>query len=130
MEKGMRIGDLAKRAGITPRTVRYYESIGLIPQGEREGDTQHYYYSYEILELLKKIGQLKKVGLSLDEIRDLSQLYFIDPSGVSTKRKILTLLRQHHSDTEQKMNDLKEFQNELQSLIDHFERWFSEREGE
>lgn len=33
----MRIGELAKQAKVTPRTVRYYQSRGLIPQGEREG---------------------------------------------------------------------------------------------
>ena len=43
MDDRMRIGDLTERAGVTQRTVRYYESIGLIPPGEREGHGQHYY---------------------------------------------------------------------------------------
>ena len=34
----MRMGDLTERAGVTPRTIRYYESIGLLPPGEREGN--------------------------------------------------------------------------------------------
>ncbi|MEK5254676.1 MerR family transcriptional regulator [Paenibacillus sp. FSL F4-0125] len=124
----MRIGELTKRAGVTPRTIRYYESIGLMPPGEREGTGQHY-YSEETLERLRKIDQLKKLGLSLEEIRGVVDLYFIDPSGVQTKQKVLTILRQHLTETDQKMNELQQFRNELQTQIEYFERWFSEREG-
>lgn len=74
-------------------------SIGLIPSGEREGTGQHY-YTEEYLERLRKIDQLKKLGLSLDEIREVVQLYFIDPSGVQSKRKALAILRQHMSETD------------------------------
>ncbi|WHY22097.1 MerR family transcriptional regulator [Paenibacillus sp. G2S3] len=123
----MRIGELTKRAGVTPRTIRYYESIGLMPPGEREGNGQHY-YSEETLERLRKIDQLKKLGLSLEEIRGVVDLYFIDPSGVQTKQKVLTILRQHLTETDQKMSELQLFRNELQTQIEYFERWFSERE--
>lgn len=123
----MRIGELTKRAGVTPRTIRYYESIGLMPPGEREGNGQHY-YSEETLERLRKIDQLKKLGLSLEEICGVVDLYFIDPSGLQTKQKVLTILRQHLTETDQKMSELQLFRNELQTQIEHFERWFSERE--
>jgi len=123
----MRIGELTKRAGVTPRTIRYYESIGLMPPGEREGNGQHY-YSEETLERLRKIDQLKKLGLSLEEIRGVVDLYFIDPSGVQTKQKVLTILRQHLTETDQKMSELQLFRNELQTQIEYFERWFSDRE--
>ncbi|WP_285767409.1 MerR family transcriptional regulator [Peribacillus sp. SI8-4] len=129
MDKRMRIGELARRAGVTQRTVRHYESIGLMPPGEREGTGQHY-YTEESLERLRKIDQLKKLGLSLDEMREVVQLYFIDPSGVQSKRKALALLRQHLAETDQKLSELGQFRGEIQSLIGHFERWFEKREGE
>ena len=94
MNDRMRIGDLTERAEVTPRTVRYYESIGLLPPGEREGHG-HSYYTEETLARLRKIDQLKKLGLSLDEIRDVIELYFTDPSGIQPKQKVLTILRQH-----------------------------------
>ena len=75
MNDRMRIGELTERAEVTPRTVRYYESIGLLPPGEREGHGQHY-YTEETLARLQKIDQLKKLGLSLDEIRDVIDFYF------------------------------------------------------
>ena len=122
MNERMRIGDLTERAEVTPRTVRYYESIGLLPPGEREGHGQHY-YTEETLARLRKIDQLKKLGLSLDEIRDVIDLYFIDPSGVQPKRKVLTILRRHLADADHKIGALQQFRADLQANITRFERW-------
>ena len=122
MDDRMRIGDLTERAGGTPRTVRYYESIGLIPPGEREGHGQHY-YTEETLARLRKIDQLKKLGLSLDEIGDVIDLYFTDPSGRQPKQKILVMLRQHLAEADQKIGALQEFRADLLANIERFELW-------
>ena len=125
MNDRMRIGDLTERAEVTPRTVRYYESIGLIPPGEREGHGQHS-YTEETLARLRKIDQLKKLGLSLDEIRDVIDLYFTDPSGIQPKQKILAILRQHLAEADQKIGALQQFRADLQGHIERFERWLGE----
>jgi MerR family copper efflux transcriptional regulator len=127
MKDRMRIGDLTERAGVTHRTVRYYESIGLIPSGEREGNGQHY-YSEETVARLRKIDQLKKLGLSLEEIRDVIDLYFIDSIGVQPKQKVLAILRQHLAEADQKIDRLQQFRTDLQENIERFEHWFKERE--
>ena len=127
MDDRMRMGDLTERAGVTPRTVRYYESIGLLPPGEREGNGQHH-YTEETLARLRKIDQLKALGLSLDEIRDVIDLYFIDPSGIQPKQKILVMLRQHLAETDQKIDGLQQFRTDLQAHIERFERWLEERD--
>ncbi|AIQ70048.1 MerR family transcriptional regulator [Paenibacillus graminis] len=118
----MRIGELTERAGVTQRTVRYYESIGLLPSGEREGNG-HHYYTEETVARLRKIDQLKTLGLSLEEIRDVIGLYFTDPSGIQPKRKVLGLLHQHLADTDKKLEALGQFRADLQSHIERFERW-------
>jgi MerR family transcriptional regulator, copper efflux regulator len=128
MNDRMRIGELTERAEVTPRTVRYYESIGLLPPGEREGHGQHY-YNDETLARLQKIDQLKKLGLSLDEIRDIIDLYFTDPSGIQPKQKVLAILRQHLADVNRKIGALQQFRTDLQTHIERFERWLEEREG-
>src|SRR2546423_4244650 len=128
MNDRMRIGELTERAEVTPRTVRYYESIGLLPPGEREGHGQHY-YTEETLARLQKIDQLKKLGLSLDEIRDVIDLYFTDPSGIQPKQKVLAILRQHLVDADRKIGALQQFRTDLQVNIERFERWLEEREG-
>lgn len=129
MKGRMRIGDLTERAGVTPRTVRYYESIGLIPPGDREGAGQHF-YTDETVERLRKIDQLKKLGLTLEEIRDVIDLYFTDSSGVQPKQKVLAILRQHLAETDEKIGGLQQFRTELQAHIERFERWLEEREQE
>ncbi|GHO70034.1 hypothetical protein KSC_089260 [Ktedonobacter sp. SOSP1-52] len=128
MNERMRIGDLTERAGVTPRTVRYYESIGLLPPGEREGHGQHY-YTEETLARLRKIDQLKKLGLSLEEIRDVIDLYFTDPSGVQPKQKVLAILRQHLAEVDQKVGALQQFRADLLVHIARFENWLEEREN-
>jgi MerR family copper efflux transcriptional regulator len=128
MNERMRIGDLTERAQVTPRTVRYYESIGLLPPGEREGHGQHY-YTEETLARLRKIDQLKKLGLGLDEIGDVIDLYFTDPSGVQPKQKVLAMLRQHLVEADRKISGLQQFRDELQANIERFEQWL-EQQGE
>jgi DNA-binding transcriptional MerR regulator len=127
MNDRMRIGDVTERAGVTHRTIRYYESIGLIPPGEREGSGQHY-YTEETVARLRKIDQLKKLGLSLEEIRGVIDLYFIDPSGLQPKQKVLAILRQHLADAEQKVDALQHFIADLRGNIERFEHWLEERE--
>jgi DNA-binding transcriptional MerR regulator len=118
----MRIGELTERAGVTQRTVRYYESIGLLPPAEREGHG-HHYYSEEALARLRKIDQLKKLGLSLEEIGEVIDLYFIDPSGIQPKQKVLAILRKHLAEADRKIGSLQQFRAELQANIERFERF-------
>jgi len=126
MDDRMRIGELTEQAGVTPRTVRYYESIGLLPPGEREGSGQHYYTQETVLRL-QKIEQLKLIGLSLDEIRDVINLYFTDPSHIQPKQKVLALLRQHLAETDEKITDLQQFRQDLQWHIERFEYWLANK---
>jgi DNA-binding transcriptional MerR regulator len=68
----MRIGELAREAGTTPRTVRYYEEIGLLAGAEARAAGSHREYGAEDLARLREILRLKHMlGLSLDELRDV-----------------------------------------------------------
>ena len=118
----MRIGDLARRAAVTPRTIRYYERLGLIPAGEREGKGQHRFPESTLLRLTK-IDQLKRIGLSLDEVRSVIDLYFTDPSGWQAKSKVRALLRQHLAETDAKLAALTAFRADLQAHVERFDRW-------
>ena len=121
----MRIGDLAELAGVTQRTVRYYESIGLLAPGKREGHG-HHYYTDETLARLRKIDQLKRLGLSLEEIGEVIDLYFTDPSGIQPKQKVLAMLRKHLHEAESKIGELQQFRRELQAHIERFEQFLQE----
>ena len=69
---GLRIGDLARRAGTTPRTIRYYEELGLLPAAAERDAGRHRSYSEGDVERLEQLLRLKDLlGLSLDELRDV-----------------------------------------------------------
>ncbi len=122
----MRIGELARRAGVTPRTVRWYESLGLIPPGEREGAGQHRYPEQTVARL-NKIEQLKRLGFSLDEIGGVIDLYFTDPTHKRPKRKVLAILKKHLAETDEQLAALKKFRGELKGHIERFELWIAEK---
>lgn len=67
----MQIGEVAERTGLTQRTLRYYESIGLLPPASRmEGGFR--LYTDDDLHRLEQIMQLKELlGVSLAEIRQI-----------------------------------------------------------
>jgi DNA-binding transcriptional MerR regulator len=69
---GLRIGDLAKRAGTTPRTIRYYEELGLLPSAPERDAGRHRTYSEGDVERLEQLLRLKDLlGLTLEELRDV-----------------------------------------------------------
>lgn len=63
----MRIGELAQRAGTTTRTLRYYESRGLLPA--RRGGNGYRAYDEEDLALLRQIRMLQDFGFELEDTR-------------------------------------------------------------
>jgi DNA-binding transcriptional MerR regulator len=121
----MRIGEFAEQAGVTPRTVRYYESLGLLGPSEREGSGFRYYTEVELARL-HKITALKNLGLSLEEITTVIPLYFEDPTGLQGKRKILEILKEHLQETEDKINSLESFRSELEANINRIQHWIDE----
>ncbi len=71
-EQSLRIGDVAKLAGTTPRTIRYYEEIGLLPNAPGRPSGGHRLYTQEEVERLREVIRLKELlGVTLDELRDL-----------------------------------------------------------
>ncbi len=118
----LRIGELARLGTVTPRTVRYYESLGLITSGEREGAGQHRYPEQTVARL-QKIDQLKALGLSLEDIGKVIHLYFEDPTGKKAKVKVLEMLRGHLEESGKQLASLNQFRSELMDHITRFEGW-------
>jgi len=67
----LRIGEVAERTGVTPRTIRYYEEIGLLPSVERRKG-EHRLYDEADVERLQELKRLRDLlNLSLDELKQL-----------------------------------------------------------
>jgi DNA-binding transcriptional MerR regulator len=68
----LRIGDVAKLAGTTPRTIRYYEEIGLLPEAPARPSGSHRLYSEAEVERLREVMRLKDLlGVSLEQLKTL-----------------------------------------------------------
>jgi len=69
IETGLRIGEVADRAGVSASLIRYYERVGLLPAPERISGQRR--YDSTVLRRLSVIDVAQRAGLSLDEIRGL-----------------------------------------------------------
>jgi MerR family transcriptional regulator, repressor of the yfmOP operon len=68
----LRIGDVARLAGTTPRTIRYYEEIGLLPAARGREPGAHRSYAEADVERLTELLRLKDLlGVSLEELKEL-----------------------------------------------------------
>lgn len=70
MKRNWKVGDLAKQTGLTVRTLRFYDQIGLFsPSGKTESG--HRLYDESDLSRLQQIISLKELGLSLEEVKSV-----------------------------------------------------------
>jgi DNA-binding transcriptional MerR regulator len=70
--ESLRIGDVARLVGTTPRTIRYYEEIGLLPPAPARPSGQHRIYSHAEVERMREVMRLKDLlGVSLEELKTL-----------------------------------------------------------
>lgn len=85
--RAMRIGEVAEQTGLTPRTIRYYEEIGLLgPGGEPRELGKHRCYTHADVERIGEIVRLRDLlGLSLDQ---LSQLVEAETARAEIRREI------------------------------------------
>ncbi len=108
----MRIGELADQAGVTAKTVRYYESIGLIPDPGRTG-SGYRDYDTDALERLRFVRDAQAAGLTLKESRTILDM---KASGEGTCHHTQELLQRHLSDIDAQIASLQAARAELLAL--------------
>ena len=68
----LRIGDVARRVGTTPRTIRFYEEVGLLAEPSVRPSGAHRFYTDAEVERLREVMRLKELlGVSLEELKTL-----------------------------------------------------------
>jgi DNA-binding transcriptional MerR regulator len=72
-EQRYRIGEVAERAGVTTRTIRYYEELGLLGPAERTKGSHRFYTDADVMRLQELIRLRDLLGLSLDEVVALAE---------------------------------------------------------
>lgn len=111
--KVVQIGQLAKSLNITPRTIRYYEEIGLMGKSKRQGGTTRTYDKDDILRL-KFILKLKTLGISLKEGQQLSEIFDINKKDFSKiTPKLIEILDSHIAKVDEKMANLSSLRKDI-----------------
>ena len=116
-----RIGELATRVGLTERTIRYYEELGLLESVKRlDGGVR--VYTDDDLRRLRYIRKLKTLGLSLQEMLELESMYQRHRSNRTVLPRLMELLDAHLETINEKVGELQALQDEIRSYREHVAR--------
>ena len=123
-EDHMQISDLAEKLGITTRTIRLYEKMGLVdPPKRTEGNVR--YYEKADVKRFKFVLKVKELGLSLEEMKELADL-FDKEQKVPNKimPRLIELLDTHLNSIKQKVSTLQSLDKDItayrQRIVDEF----------
>jgi DNA-binding transcriptional MerR regulator len=100
----MKIGELARRSGLSAHTIRYYERIGLLPYACRDRSSRRD-YDVSILTWIEFLGRLKTTGMP---IRDMLRYAELRERGVGTEPKRRELLEQHRERVRARLAELQD----------------------
>ncbi len=109
----MNIGQASAESGLTPKTIRYYESINLIVA--RRKDNGYRDYSTEQVQKLKFIQRARALGFSVQECRDLISIYDDQDRDEAQIEQILMARLQ---DIDAKLQELQRLRETLSRLTD------------
>jgi Cu(I)-responsive transcriptional regulator len=109
----MNIGEAAEAVGVSTKMIRHYEQIGLLPEATRT-DSGYRQYSERDLSVLQFIRQSRRLGFSMRQIADLIGLW---ANTDRTSREVKRLAGQHLADLAEKMRELSEMKQGLESLV-------------
>jgi len=116
-----KIGDIAKLTNLTTRTIRYYEELGLLKSKKNRSLGQLRLFDNDDIKRLKKIQMLKDLGLTLEEIGQVIELYFTDGRLLEGKRQVIQILKNHIATAEEKIKELNMFKSESEANISKLE---------
>jgi DNA-binding transcriptional MerR regulator len=108
----MFIHELAQLAGISATTIRYYESIGLMPKPERSANNYRHYTSADV-ERLRLIAGARGLDIALDDIADILRAR---DNGVARCQRVLDALNQRLADIDRRIADLLALRETLDQL--------------
>ncbi|MBT8436854.1 MAG: helix-turn-helix domain-containing protein [Gammaproteobacteria bacterium] len=106
-------GKLATRTGCNIETIRYYETIGLIPAPARTA-SGYRAYSDEHLRRLNFIQRARSLGFSSEQTRGLLDL--TEPGGNKTRADVKSLTDAHVDEISQKIRDLQKIKKRLKQI--------------
>lgn len=113
MSRSLQIGEAAAAAGVSPKMIRHYEQIGLLPEAVRT-EAGYRQYGERDVSVLRFIHQARRLGFSMEQIADLIGLWS-DRSRAS--RAVKELAQRHVDDLDAKMRELAAMKEALERLV-------------
>ena len=117
----LRISEVRDATGLSARTLRYYEELGLLPGVRRRAGGRRVYGADEI-ERLRFIQRLKTLGLSLAEVKELNAVYAIGGSTRAMLGRLDVLLGRHLADLDARIAELLGLRDEIRSYRERVSR--------
>ncbi|MFQ5705325.1 MAG: heavy metal-responsive transcriptional regulator [Gemmatimonadales bacterium] len=121
----MRIGELAKTAGVTPDTIRYYEREGLLPSPERT-PSGYRDYRVEVVDDLQFIKKAQASGLKLSDVREVMQ---IAAGGQPPCEHVRATVTTRLSEVEERLRELRSLRSTLKATLDRLDRTGPSKDG-
>lgn len=121
------IREAAAEFGVTTRTIRYYEELGML-KPERTASNMRMFSNAEIAKL-KLIDRGKKYGFTLDEIKEMVLLFDADRSGKKQLERTIEYGKQQIQVMEQRIEELEKTKKEMEFLLGEFSGKLSKLKG-
>jgi DNA-binding transcriptional MerR regulator/N-acetylglutamate synthase-like GNAT family acetyltransferase len=112
------IGVLARRAGVSTRTVRYYEQIGLLRSARRYAGGRRV-FDEDALRRLRFIARLKTLGFSLEEISHLNEVFAMHRSTAEMLAALDEQLARHLDTVANRVRELEALRGDLLGYREH-----------
>jgi DNA-binding transcriptional MerR regulator len=112
------IAQVREKTGVSARTLRYYEELGLLPGVRRRAGGRRVYGRDE-LERLRFIQRLKTLGLTLAEVKQLNAVYAIGGSTFAMLQRLDELLGGHLKELDARIHELMALRDEIGKYRDH-----------
>ena len=108
----MHIRELAQRTGVSPKTIRYYEAVGVLPPPRRAPNGYRLYDERDV-ERLRLVAGARRLDLSLEEIKEVMALR---ERGEAPCRVLLDRLREKADEIAERIRELQRLEQELRAL--------------
>jgi DNA-binding transcriptional MerR regulator len=112
------IAEVREKTGLSARTLRYYEELGLLP-GVRRRAGRRRVYGPDELERLRFIQRLKTLGLTLAEVKELNAIHALAGSTLALLEKLDELLGRRLGELDGRIAELMALRDEIGKYRDH-----------
>jgi MerR family copper efflux transcriptional regulator len=112
MERFMNIGEVSSLTGVPAKTIRYYETEGLLHPTRSEGNYR--VYGEREVQLLRFIQKARRLGFSVKEVENLLLLW---QDKHRTSAQVRALAAAHIEEIDHKLEELKRIRETLQTLV-------------